>query len=139
MTVHFTLPELGEHVEAADLIKILVSVGDRIELDQPVLELETDKADFELPSTVSGIVKEIHVREGGKVKVGQLILTVEEAAAGSGPLSTKSGAPAAPEEEAAPAVVREDVRAAAAGGEAAPSRLAAGTNRWSADLAIPCN
>jgi pyruvate dehydrogenase E2 component (dihydrolipoamide acetyltransferase) len=110
MTLHFKLPELGEHVEAADLIKILVSVGDRIELDQPVLELETDKADFELPSTISGIVKEIHVREGGKVKVGQLILTVDEAASGPGLLPTKSGAPPAPEEEAAPAVVREGIR-----------------------------
>ncbi len=109
MTVHFTLPELGEHVEAADLIKILVSVGDRIELDQPVLELETDKADFELPSTVSGIVKEIHVREGGKVKVGQLILTVDDTAAGFGPLPRNSGAPAAAKEEDSPAVVREDV------------------------------
>jgi pyruvate dehydrogenase E2 component (dihydrolipoamide acetyltransferase) len=109
MTVHFTLPELGEHVEAADLIKIMVSVGDRIELDQPVLELETDKADFELPSTVSGIVKEIHVHEGGKVKVGQLILTVDEAAAGFGPLPGKSDAPAAAKEEASPEVVRVEM------------------------------
>ncbi|MBZ5495360.1 MAG: 2-oxo acid dehydrogenase subunit E2 [Acidobacteriia bacterium] len=78
MTVQFKLPELGEHVESADLIKILVSVGDRIAVDQPVLELETEKADFEVPATVSGIVKAIHVREGEKVKVGQVLLTVEE-------------------------------------------------------------
>jgi len=49
MTVPFTLPELGENVESADLIKIMVSVGTRIAVDQPVLELETDKANFELP------------------------------------------------------------------------------------------
>ena len=116
MTVHFKLPELGEHVEAADLIKILVSVGDRIEIDQPVLELETDKADFELPATVSGIVAGIHVREGEKVRVGQLILTVEEAAAGSGPPPKKSEAPAGPLEETAPPEVR-----AGAGAELQPA------------------
>lgn len=97
MTVQFKLPELGEHVESADLIKIMVSVGDRITVDQPVLELETDKADFELPSPVSGVVKEIHVREGEKVKVGQIIFTVEEEVAEAGQ------AIAAPKEEAAPA------------------------------------
>ena len=78
MTVLFKLPELGEHVETADLIKIMVSVGDRIAVDQPVLELETDKADFELPSSVAGVVKDIHVQVGEKVRVGQLILTLEE-------------------------------------------------------------
>jgi len=99
MTVQFTLPELGEHVETADLIKILVSVGDRLEIDQSVLELETDKANFELPATVSGIITGIHVREGEKVKVGQLILTVEEAAAGTGLPAGKSTIAATPREE----------------------------------------
>ncbi len=81
MTVQFKLPELGEHVEAADLIRIMVSVGDRIAIDQPVMELETDKADFELPASVSGIVEEILVRVGEKVKVGQVLFTVDEEAA----------------------------------------------------------
>ncbi len=56
----------------------MVAIGDRIAVDQPVLELETDKADFELPSSVAGVVKDIHVRVGEKVRVGQLILTLEE-------------------------------------------------------------
>lgn len=85
MTVPLRLPELGEHVESADLIKIMVSVGDRIALDQPVLELETDKANFELPSSVSGVVRDIHVREGEKIKVGQIVLTVEEEIPGASP------------------------------------------------------
>ena len=84
MTVQLKLPELGEHVESADLIKIMVSVGDRIAREQPVLELETDKANFELPSSVSGVVQEIHVRAGEKVKVGQLIFTVDEEVAEAG-------------------------------------------------------
>lgn len=85
MTVPLKLPELGEHIESADLVKILVSVGARITQDQPVLELETDKANFELPSSVSGVVRDIHVREGDKVKVGQIVLTVEEDSPGAGP------------------------------------------------------
>jgi pyruvate dehydrogenase E2 component (dihydrolipoamide acetyltransferase) len=94
MTAPFFLPELGEHVESADLIKILVSIGDRILADQPVLEMETEKASFELPSPVSGVVREIHVREGEKVKVGQLIFTLTE---------EYSDVPAKPAEKSGPA------------------------------------
>ena len=120
MTVQFTLPELGEHVESADLIKILVSVGDRLEMDQPVLELETDKADFELPATVSGIVAGIHVREGEKVRVGQLVLTVEESGAGAGLPPKKSEAPAAPQPGAAPQEVLASAMPPQPEGEPAP-------------------
>jgi pyruvate dehydrogenase E2 component (dihydrolipoamide acetyltransferase) len=80
--VEFRLPELGENIETGDLLKVLVSVGDTINRDQPVLELETDKATVEVPSPVYGKIREIHVKEGEKVKVGQLILTVEDGAQG---------------------------------------------------------
>jgi pyruvate dehydrogenase E2 component (dihydrolipoamide acetyltransferase) len=79
-TTEFRLPELGENVEKGDLLKVLVSTGDLIGLEQPVLELETEKATLEVPSSVSGRVKEIHVKSGDKVKVGQLIFTLESAA-----------------------------------------------------------
>lgn len=78
MAIEFRLPELGENIDSGDLIRILVSEGDRIEKDQAVLELETDKATIEVPSPVSGVVRQIHVKEGTKIKVGQLILTVED-------------------------------------------------------------
>ncbi len=82
MPTEFKLPELGENIDSGDLIKVLVSVGDTIAEDQPLLELETDKATIEVPSPVSGKVKEIHVKDGETIKVGQLILTVEDGAAG---------------------------------------------------------
>jgi pyruvate dehydrogenase E2 component (dihydrolipoamide acetyltransferase) len=82
MPTEFRLPELGENIEAGDLLKVLVSVGDTINRDQPVLELETDKATVEVPSPVYGKIREIHVKEGEKIKVGQLILTVEDGAQG---------------------------------------------------------
>ena len=51
MPVEFKLPELGENVEKGDVVRVLVAVGDVVAKDQPVLELETDKATIEVPST----------------------------------------------------------------------------------------
>src|SRR3954470_11522944 len=76
----FTLPELGEQIEAGDVLRVLVKAGDTIARDQPILELETDKATIEVPSSVAGTVKEIKVKAGEKVKVGQAILSYDEGA-----------------------------------------------------------
>ena len=80
-TFEFVLPELGEGMEAGDVVQVLVTVGDSITEEQPVLELETDKAVVEVPAPVSGTVKAIHVQAGDKAAVGQLLLTVETPAA----------------------------------------------------------
>jgi pyruvate dehydrogenase E2 component (dihydrolipoamide acetyltransferase) len=74
----FKIPELGENVTAGDVVRVLVKPGDTLAMDQPVLELETDKATIEVPSSVSGTVKDIKVKQGDKVKVGQLVLTVDD-------------------------------------------------------------
>ncbi|HVL69480.1 MAG TPA: 2-oxo acid dehydrogenase subunit E2 [Vicinamibacterales bacterium] len=81
----FKIPELGENVTAGDVVRVLVNVGDTLAKDQPVLELETDKATIEVPSNVAGTVKEIKVKPGDKVKVGQLVLTVDEQGAEAAP------------------------------------------------------
>ncbi|HXE91532.1 MAG TPA: 2-oxo acid dehydrogenase subunit E2 [Terriglobales bacterium] len=81
MATEFRIPELGENVTSGDLVKILVAEGDTIAKDQPVLELETDKAIVEVPSSVAGTISKIHVKAGQKVKVGDLVLTVEDGAA----------------------------------------------------------
>jgi pyruvate dehydrogenase E2 component (dihydrolipoamide acetyltransferase) len=77
MPTEFKLPELGENVTAGDVMRVLVKPGDTIAKDQPVLELETDKATIEVPSSVAGVVKDVQVAAGQKIKVGQTILTVE--------------------------------------------------------------
>ena len=82
MAIEFKLPELGESIESGDVIDILVSVGDSIEIDQPVLVIETDKAAIEVPSTVSGVVTAIHVKADSKALIGQPILTVDTEAVG---------------------------------------------------------
>lgn len=71
------LPEISENVEFGDVIKVLVKTGDFIEKEQSVVELETEKAAFEVPSPVKGKVTEVNVKEGDNVKVGQVILKVD--------------------------------------------------------------
>ncbi len=67
-----------------------MSPGDTIKKDQPVLELETDKATIEVPSNVSGTVKEVKIKQGERVKVGQVVLTLDNGAA---PAAAKEAAP----------------------------------------------
>jgi len=81
MPTEFKIPELGENVSAGDVVRVLVKPGDTIEKDQPVLELETDKATIEVPSSVSGKVQDVKVKQGDKVKVGQVVFTVGDGAA----------------------------------------------------------
>lgn len=71
--LEFKLPELGENIESADVTKVLIKAGDKIDKDQIVLEIETDKATVEVPSEFSGIVKEVFIKDGEKAKVGQTV------------------------------------------------------------------
>jgi pyruvate dehydrogenase E2 component (dihydrolipoamide acetyltransferase) len=73
----FRLQELGENIESGDLVRLMISPGASVSEGQPVMELETDKAVVEVPSTVSGIVRDIKVKEGQKVKVGEVIFTLQ--------------------------------------------------------------
>jgi len=71
------LPELGENISQGDLVRLMIAPGTKVAEGQPVMELETDKAVVEVPSSVNGIVKEVKVKEGDKVKVGEVIFTLE--------------------------------------------------------------
>ena len=76
----FKLPELGENVHQGDLVRLMVAPGKTVSEGEPVMELETDKAVVEVPSSVSGTVKDVLVKQGEKIKVGQVIFTVENGA-----------------------------------------------------------
>lgn len=97
----FNLPELGENITAGDVLRVLVQPGDVLAKDQPVLELETDKATIEVPSSVAGQVKEIKVKAGDKVKVGQAILSVDDNGSSAPAAAPKPAAQAAPTPPAA--------------------------------------
>ncbi len=78
MATEFKLPELGENIDAADVISVLVKPGDKVEKEQGLIEIETDKATIEVPSNKSGVIKDVLIKEGDNVKVGQAIITFEE-------------------------------------------------------------
>jgi pyruvate dehydrogenase E2 component (dihydrolipoamide acetyltransferase) len=75
----FVIPNLGDGVAAGDVLRVLVKPGDTVANDQPVLELETDKATVEVPINISGTVQEVRVKPGDKVKPGQAVLTIASA------------------------------------------------------------
>jgi pyruvate dehydrogenase E2 component (dihydrolipoyllysine-residue acetyltransferase) len=122
--IDFTLPELGENITSGDVLRILVQPGDTLARDQTVLELETDKATIEVPSSLAGQVREVKVKAGDKVKVGQAILTIEEsdgreAAKPAPPPAESTARPAAPAADA-PRNAPAKKKAADAGVEAPP-------------------
>ena len=75
----FVLPDLGEGLTEAEIVKVLVSEGDVIREDAPLIEVETDKAQVEIPSPMSGRVAKIHVQAGQTVKVGSVLVTFDDA------------------------------------------------------------
>jgi pyruvate dehydrogenase E2 component (dihydrolipoamide acetyltransferase) len=78
MAIEFRLPDLGEDIETGDVVRVYVSPGDRVDKEQSLMELETDKAALEIPSPASGVIKGVHVKEGETIKIGQLLVTIED-------------------------------------------------------------
>ncbi|MDH4037693.1 MAG: 2-oxo acid dehydrogenase subunit E2 [Candidatus Krumholzibacteria bacterium] len=81
MIVEIKLPEISENVDSGDVVKVLVSTGDTVAVDQPLIELETEKAVFEVPSTAAGVVSEIRANVGDTIKVGDVIARIDTEAA----------------------------------------------------------
>jgi pyruvate dehydrogenase E2 component (dihydrolipoamide acetyltransferase) len=80
----FVLPDLGEGLTEAEIVKVLVREGDVIQEDAPLLEVETDKATVEIPSPMSGRVETVHVSPNQTVRVGQVLVTFADAAGSPG-------------------------------------------------------
>jgi len=114
--IEFKLPELGENIEQGDLVRLMVAPGAAVSAGQSVMELETDKAVVEVPSSVSGTVQEIRVKEGDKIKVGQVIFTVDGAEAKANAAAAQSApvaSPPTPKNSPAPVVAKEPSKPAA--------------------------
>jgi len=121
MAIEVKLPELGENIESGNVVKLLVSVGQKIDQDQPVLELETDKATIEVPSPVAGSVKEIRVQEGAKAQVGETVIVVEEATEAT---DRKAPQKKKPDEKASSKSKKQKAAIKESNAEAAPSEEA---------------
>jgi pyruvate dehydrogenase E2 component (dihydrolipoamide acetyltransferase) len=99
----FKLPELGENIDQGDLVRLMISPGSSISEGQPVMELETDKAVVEVPSSVTGTIKDVRVKEGEKIKVGQVIFTIENGSgAGKSASAKEAASPPKPSQNADP-------------------------------------
>ncbi len=102
MTIEVKVPDIGDF-DDVPVIGILVSVGDMIAEEDPLVELESDKATMEVPSPAAGKVVEVKVSEGDKVSEGALLLILEGEGAGAAPAPAAAPAAAAPAPAAAPA------------------------------------
>ncbi|MDA1049511.1 MAG: 2-oxo acid dehydrogenase subunit E2 [Planctomycetota bacterium] len=79
--IEIKLPELGDGIESGDVLEVLVREGDVIAKDQGIVELETDKATVEVPSTHAGTVTKVHVSSGDTIKIGATMISLEAASA----------------------------------------------------------
>src|SRR3954471_14369363 len=100
------LPNLGEGADSGTVVSLFVKEGDRVEKDQPLLELENEKAVATIPSTAAGVVTKLFVKTGDKISAGQRILSVGDPG-GAAPAATPAAAQPrkeAPAKKAAPVV-----------------------------------
>jgi len=116
------LPELGESVTEGTVTRWLKNVGDTVAVDEPLLEISTDKVDTEIPSPVAGVVQHIYVQEDETVAVGSPLARIGEGAAAAPSAPAPAPAEAAPAPaEAAPTPAAEPAPAAQPASEAAPA------------------
>jgi pyruvate dehydrogenase E2 component (dihydrolipoamide acetyltransferase) len=117
----FLLPDLGEGLAEAEIVRWLVAPGEQVDLNQPLVEVETAKAAVEIPSPYAGVVQALHCAEGDLVLVGAALLTVAEAPAG------QRADAAAPATAAVPAgVAVPEVAVPAGAGQAAGAAVPGG-------------
>jgi pyruvate dehydrogenase E2 component (dihydrolipoamide acetyltransferase) len=133
--IEFKLPALGENIEQGDLVRLMITPGTAVSEGQAVMELETDKAVVEVPSSVSGTVKEILVKEGEKVKVGQLIFTADNN--GSTATVTDSPRQAEPSQKGSPKAQQEEPASGAVAEASADSRQSPASARLESRAAAP--
>ncbi|MFP3462900.1 biotin/lipoyl-containing protein, partial [Arthrobacter globiformis] len=115
MSESVNLPALGESVTEGTVTRWLKQVGDRVEVDEPLLEVSTDKVDTEIPSPIAGVIEEILVAEDETAEVGAPLVRIGDGSGGgAAEAPAAEEAPAAPAEEAPAAAPAEEAPAAPA-------------------------
>jgi len=108
MSVSVSMPQLGESVTEGTVTRWLKKEGERVEVDEPLLEVSTDKVDTEIPSPASGILRGISVDEDETVAVGAQLAVIDDGASGDAAPGADDSASAAPAEAAQPAPAQGD-------------------------------
>ena len=133
MATEVVMPQMGESIAEGTITKWLVKVGDKVERDQPLFEISTDKVDAEIPSPASGVLTEIRNQEGETVPVNQVVALIGGAGEAAAPAASATpAAPAAadsaaatpPAAEAAAAAPATEAPAAPAATDSAPAAAA---------------
>ncbi len=119
MSVSVSMPQLGESVTEGTVTRWLKKEGERVEADEPLLEVSTDKVDTEIPSPAAGVLREIAVGEDETVEVGAQLAVIEEGA-GAGPAGHRVGR--RPGRAGAAGCAGAGARGSGPGGSAAPRR-----------------
>ena len=114
---NIVVPTLGESVVEARVARWLKKAGDRVEVGEPVVELETEKIDLEVSAEKSGVIASIARQEGADVKIGELLAVVDENGAAAAPAASSSPAASAPAPTPAPAPASSGNGSAEAAGE----------------------
>ena len=118
MPTELKVPEVGESVTEVEIGRWLVKEGEAIKADQPLVELETDKVNQELPAPFDGALVKIMMQAGDTASVGDVIAHIEQGAAGSAPSDNGAAAPAEPPKQGEPVAAAEPPKAEATGGDA---------------------
>eukprot|EP01031_Cornospumella_fuschlensis_P005082 gene5082-6352_t len=105
MSESVNLPALGESVTEGTVTRWLKNVGDRVEVDEPLLEVSTDKVDTEIPSPIAGIIEAILVAEDETVEVGTPLVTIGTGAVATAAATPPAAAPPAAAPVVAPVIV----------------------------------
>ena len=135
--IEFRLPELGEGIESGQVIEVLVAPGDRVSVEQPLLEVETDKAAVEIPSPADGTVIEVCVSTGDTVGINQLLVKID--GEGEKPSSEKDASPGAAAKEGKTVAAEKPVPKTKPPGEKQPSPpgVSVGSEAAAGPLEVP--
>ena len=103
MSIEFKLQALKENVEIVEVNAIKVNLGDIVTKDQPLIEVQADKAALEVPSPAAGKITQILIKQGDQVKIGQLIFVIDPIGAGAGAAAASATPPPVPQKTTKPA------------------------------------
>src|SRR6266446_6920359 len=95
MAIDVVMPQMGESIAEGTIVRWIKNPGDKVERDEPLLEISTDKVDAEIPSPTSGTVTEILAQEGDTVRVNSVVARITGEGAGAEPVTPAAAPPAA--------------------------------------------
>jgi pyruvate dehydrogenase E2 component (dihydrolipoamide acetyltransferase) len=128
MAVDVVMPQMGESIFEGTITKWLKKPGDKVERDEPLFEISTDKVDAEIPSPSAGVLKEIKIAEGQTVPIQTIVAVIDGAGSASAPAPAATPAKAAPAPAPAPAAAKPAAPAPAAQAPAAPAAAASSSS-----------